>query len=114
MILHTYLYIIHIQLRSCTQHADDHDNESSRLESQPTCNGGVHDSNLNEESNGKLQGQKSNGDLEDQPCWCPDLQYIIIDMAPVTFIDSCGSKMLERVSVCVCATNGLWPCYKLL
>ena len=36
---------------------------------------------------------------QDQSHWCPDLQYIIIDMAPVTFIDSCGSKMLERVSM---------------
>ena len=36
---------------------------------------------------------------QDQLSQCPHIQYIIIDMGPVTFIDSSGSKMLERVSI---------------
>ena len=70
-----------------------------QLESQPAIvtNGDACNGNLNIQSNcnGNLEEHKSD-DNKDQPC---DLHYIIIDMAPVTFIDSCGSKMLERVSI---------------
>ena len=83
---------MYIQLNCCTQNKGI---EATRLESHPTRNGDVHDDNLDIQSNGKSER------FNDQPqsCWCPDLQYIIIDMAPVAFIDSCGSKMLERVSI---------------
>ena len=90
-------------MRSCRQNIDleCHDNKVCQLESQSTtvANGDVHNDNLNIQSNcnGNLEKQKSDDD-KNQP---RDLQYIIIDMAPVTFIDSCGSKMLERVSIII-------------
>ena len=116
-----FLYIT--QLICCTKYTDHYENKVTQLESLPTCivNKCVHDDHLNM-SNGKLEGQntenevsqlepqltcipresekqKANGD-QDQSHWCPDLRCIIIDMAPVTFIDSSGSRMLERVSMC--------------
>ena len=83
-------------MRSYRQNTDSHTNKVCQLELQPTivANGDVHNDNLNN-CNGNLEEQKTNDD-KDQPY---PLQYIIIDMAPVTFIDSCGSKMLERVSI---------------
>ena len=72
------------------------------LESQPTCivNEHAHDDNpsIQSSSNKKLEEQMTNSD-QDQLSQCPHIQYIIIDMGPVTFIDSSGSKMLERVSI---------------
>ena len=72
------------------------------LESQPTCivNGHARDDNINIQSSCSemSEEQTSNGD-QDQSCQCPDIQYIIIDMAAVTFIDSSGSKMLDRVRI---------------
>ena len=89
-------------MRSCRQNTECHDNTTCQLESQSAfiANGNVHNDSLNIQSNydKNLEEQKTNGD-KDQPCQYPDLQYIIIDMAPVTFIDSCGSKTLERVRI---------------
>ena len=86
---------MYIQLNCCTHHKDS---GPSQLESQPTRNGDVcNNLNIRSNSNGKLE---PSGD-QTHPCWCPDLQFIIIDMAPVTFIDSCGSKVLERVSITI-------------
>ena len=83
------------------QNADSYKNEVIHSESQPTCiaNGYVQDDDLNIQSNStkKSQEQTANDD-KDQSHQCPDIQYII-DMAPVTFIDSCGSKMLDRVRI---------------
>ena len=73
-----------------------------QLESQPTCiaNGHAHGDNFNIQSSCSeiSEEQIANGN-QDQLSQCPDIQYIIIDMAPVTFIDSCGSKMLDRVRI---------------
>ena len=92
------IFITIIQLRSCRQNTECHDNTTCQLESQSAfiANGNVHNdsSNIQSNSDKNLEEHKTNGD-KDQPC----LQYIIIDMAPVTFIDSCGSKMLERVRI---------------
>ena len=86
---------MYIQLNCCAHHKDS---GPSQLESQPTRNGDVcNNLNIRSNSNGKLE---PSGD-QTHPCWCPDLQFIIIDMAPVTFIDSCGSKVLERVSITI-------------
>ena len=91
-----------MQLSCCMQNRENHQNKVTVLESQMTCiaNGYVHDDNTNN-SNKKSEQQTANGD-QDQ---CPDIQYIIIDMAPVTFIDSSGSKMLERVSMSYLLVN---------
>ena len=97
-----YLHYFNIQLRNCRQNTEYHDNKVCQLESQSAviANGDVHNDNLNIQSNrnGNLEEQNPDED-KDQPCQYPDLQYIIIDMAPVAFIDSCGSKMLERVRI---------------
>ena len=88
-------------MRNCKQNTGSHENDNNvcQLESQPAIvtNGDVCNGNLNIQGNcnGSLEKQKSD-DNKDQ---LSDLRYIIIDMAPVTFIDSCGSKMLERVSM---------------
>ena len=62
-----------------------------------TANGYVHDENTSNSI--KTSEEQTANDDKDQSCQCPDIQYIIIDMAPVTFIDSSGSKILERVSM---------------
>ena len=89
-----------IQLR-CHRKDADHDDKLGQLEAQTkiTANGDAyHDSqNVHNNSNKNLEEQITNND-KNQIYQHPDLQYIIIDMAPVTFIDSSGSNMLERVS----------------
>ena len=95
------LYII-IQLINCRQNPEDYDSKACQLKSQSTIieNGYVHDDNLNTQSNfNKNLEEQNTSDDKSQPSQYTDLQYIIIDMAPVTFIDSCGSKMLEKVSI---------------
>ena len=76
----------------------------SEVESQPTSitSGYGEDENFSMEGNSNevSDEQNINGN-QDQSHWNPDLQFIIIDMAPVTFIDSSGSKMLERVNLCL-------------
>ena len=91
-------YII-LQLRCHKQYTDNHDKVA-----QPTVIANTeHQDNQNVQSN-------SNRNLEEQTIsnqiyGHPDLQFIIIDMAPVTFIDSSGSNMLERVSTHACHYN---------
>ena len=95
-------YALLLQLSCCTQNADSYKNEVIHLESQPTCivNGYVHDDDITIQTNSNKEAEEqTTNDDKDQSCQCPDIQYIIIDMAPVTFIDSSGSKMLERVSM---------------
>ena len=77
----------------------------SPLESQPTiiANGDLHNNSLDKPQSNHMHDEtleepKAKGG-QDQQCMALDLKYIIIDMAPVTFIDSSGSKMLERVSI---------------
>ena len=54
--------------------------------------------NVPSSSNKNLEKQIASND-KNQIYQHPDLQYIIIDMAPVTFIDSSGSNMLEKVRI---------------
>ena len=91
-----------IQLRNCGQNKDNCENRISSLESQPKiiANGDLHNHNLNKPQSNHdetLEEPKAKGG-QDQQCSALDLKYIIIDMAPVTFIDTSGSQMLERVS----------------
>ena len=69
-------------------------------EPQPTCivNGYVHDDDITIQSySTKESEEQTANDDKDQLSQSPDIQYIIIDMAPVTFVDSSGSKVLDRV-----------------
>ena len=78
------------------------------LEPQPTCIINEHarddNPNMQSSSNKKSEKQTTSSD-QNQLSQCPDIQYIIIDMAPVTFIDSSGSKILERVSMYMYITH---------
>ena len=91
-----------MQLRNCGQSKDDCENKMSSLESQSAIiiNGDMDINSQNKPLNNHdetLEEPKTKGS-KDQQSSALDLKYIIIDMAPVTFIDSSGSKMLERVS----------------
>ena len=59
----------------------------------------MHNDSLNKPKSSCDENLKGPNCGQDQECLSLDLKYIIIDMAPVTFIDSSGSKMLERVSI---------------
>ena len=94
-----------MQLRNCGQNKYNCENKMSSLESQSTIiiNGDVHINSQNKPLSNHdetLEEPKTKGS-KDQQSSALELKYIIIDMAPVTFIDSSGSKMLERVSTYV-------------
>jgi len=96
-------YII-LQLRCHKQYTDNHDKVV-----QPTVIANAeHQDNQNVQSNSNrnLEEPTTSND-KNQIYGHPDLQFIIIDMAPVTFIDFSGSNMLERVSTHACYYNKL-------
>ena len=102
------IYSIFLYFVQLINYGKDYESKSCQLEScsQPTMianNDMHHNGSLNKPESScdeNLEGPKTNCG-QDQECLSLDLKYIIIDMAPVTFIDSSGSKMLERVSIII-------------
>ena len=89
---------------SCIEKTEEQGKTEFEVESQPTSitSGYGEDENFSTEGNSnKISEEQNASGNQDQSHWNADLQYIIIDMAPVTFIDSSGSKMLERVNLCL-------------